>query len=148
MREFRTPLLIALIFSLMLGLGLGWKLRRDRAAQLGVVTSSRKLRILSLKGALPASALRSFRSAENCQVELIEEPTPDAVFARLEADHSFDLVTLLASQTSRALQATFIQPFALNEISNATNISKDFLDLPVRLPTTVPILWGVLGFAY
>jgi putrescine transport system substrate-binding protein len=148
MREFRKPLLIALIVSLGLGLGLGWKLRRDHAAQLGLVTSSRKLRVLALSGSIPASVLRGFRSAENIQVELVEEPTPDKLAAHLDSDPAIDLVTLLASQTSRALQTSRIQPFSLSELKNSENISRDFLDLPARLPTTVPFLWGALGFSF
>ncbi len=148
MREFRTPLLIGLIVSLGLGLGLGWKLKRDRAAQLGVVTSSRKLRVLSLTGSIPASILRGFRSAENIQVELVEEPSPDKVIEHLDRDPTFDLVTLLAFQMPRAQQMTRIQPFSLSELKNSANISRDFLDLPAHLVTEVPFLWGLLGFAF
>ncbi len=147
-KRFRTPLLVALIVSLGLGLGLGWKLKRDRAAQMGLVTSSQKIRVLALTGSIPPQILRGFRAAENIEVELVFEPTPDAVFARLEKDSTFDLVTLLSSQTSRATQNLKIQPFKASEIAGFENISRDFIDLPERLPTTVPFLWGLLGYVY
>jgi spermidine/putrescine transport system substrate-binding protein len=148
LRKFRIPLLVALIVSLGLGLGLGWKLRRDRAAQLGVVTSSKKIRVLALSGALPPQILRGFRSTENIEVELTTEPTPEALYAHLDRDPSFDLVTLLVSQTSRAIQNMKIQPFKTEEIAGFENVSRDFVELPEKLPTTVPFLWGLLGFVY
>jgi spermidine/putrescine transport system substrate-binding protein len=148
LRGFKIPLLVALIVSLSFGLGLGWKLRRDRAAQLGVVTSSRKLRLLALAGSIPPSVLRGFRSAENIAVELVEEKTPDDVAGHLESDASFDLVTLLSTQTSHALQTSRIQPFNTRDIKNFETISRDFIDLPQPMPTTAPFAWGILGFAF
>lgn len=146
LRKLRIPLLVALVVSLGLGLGLGWKLRRDRAAQLGVVTSSRKLRILALSGSLPPQIIRGFKSAENIEVELSEEPTPDAITTHLDADSSFDLVTLLTSQTSRALQNSKIQP--LKDVPGFEKVSRDFVDLPEKAPSAIPFLWGLLGFVY
>jgi spermidine/putrescine transport system substrate-binding protein len=148
MRKFRIPLLVTLIVSLGLGLGLGGKLKRDRAAQLGMVTSSKKIRVLALTGSLPAQTLRGFQASENIEVEIVNEPTPDAVFARLERESGFDLVTLLASQTTRAIQNLRIQPFKTAELAGFSNVSRDFVDLPEKLPSTVPFLWGLLGFVY
>jgi len=145
-RKLRIPLLLALTVSLGLGLGLGWKLRRDRAAQLGVVTSSRKLRILALSGSLPPQIIRGFKSTENIEVEIVEEPTPDAITAHLDTDSSFDLITLLTSQTARALQNSKIQPF--KDVPGFERVSRDFVDLPEKVPSTVPFLWGLLGFVY
>lgn len=145
MRSFRIPLLVTLMISLGLGLGLGWKLRRDRAAQLGVVTSSRKLRVLALTGALPAAILPGFRSSANIEVEIVEEPTPDAVMARLDSDPAFDVVTLMTAQLPVALQNSRIQPFLGVSLES---VSRDFSDVPGAGPRAVPFLWGLLGFAY
>jgi spermidine/putrescine transport system substrate-binding protein len=148
LKRFRTPLLVALTVSLGLGLGLGWKLKRDRAAQLGVVTSSKKIRVLSLQGALPPQILRGFRSSENIEVEMVTEPTPEAVYAHLDRDSSFDLVTLLLSQTQRAVQSLKMQPMKLTDVAGFENVSRDFVDLPEKEPSTVPFLWGLLGYVY
>lgn len=145
MRSFKIPLFITLIVSLGFGIGLGIKLKRDRAAQLGVVTGSRKLKVLSLTGALPSEILRHFASAENIQVELAEEETPDAVFKRLEASVDFDVVTVLTTQVSKAFQALKLQPIKTSNLAGFSSASRDFVDVPGHAADVVPFLWGILN---
>lgn len=147
MRGLKVPLLITLIVSLAIGIGLGLKLRRDRATELGVVTSARKLKILALTGSLPASVLKSFRTDENTQVELIEAPTPDDVMQRLNALGDVDLVTLMVAQIPKAIRNKKVQTLSLSEIPGSNLIASDFVDLPAHAVAALPILWGVLGYA-
>lgn len=143
MRGLKIPLLIALLVSLGFGIGLGLKLKRDRETQLGVVSGARKLRILAWTGAFPPDVVRHFGAGENVQVELAEEATPDAVFKRLQASPDFDLVTLLTTQTAKAIETTTIQVLKPQEIAGFNSVSRDFVDLPGRSSVVVPFLWGL-----
>ncbi len=145
MRGFKIPLIVTLIVSLGFGIGLGIKLKRDRAAQLGVVTGSRKLKLLTLKGALPSPVLRNFAARENVQVELAEELTADAINKRLLAGADSDLVMLLTTQLPTELTTAKIQPLQTALLPGFAAVSRDFVDLPGRPSDAVPVFWGVLS---
>ncbi len=143
-RSLLIPLIITLLISLLFGIGLGLKLQHDRAARLGVVTSSRSLKILALAGAIPAAVLKGFRSSENIAVELVEEPTPQALAKRFQSEPNLDLVTLLSFQIPEAVRELRIQTLRMTDIVGFRSVSRDFVDLPGEKASVVPFFWGVI----
>jgi spermidine/putrescine transport system substrate-binding protein len=148
MRKLRLPFLLLIIVAVAVGIAWGLKIKRAADKRKAPEADARVVKVLALKNALPMKIVKAFEAEANIKVELTEENNPDLLLARLEGPATFDVVTLLSSQTAQAVSTFKIQPLKQAEIAGFDSVSADFVDLPGTLhqPSVVPLYWGLTGF--
>ncbi len=147
-RQLKLPLILMLVVAILVGVAWGLKIQKNTAKRKAPEADATTLKVLALKNAFPPAVIKVFEGQANIKVQLTEEPTPEALWAKLEQDSSFDVATLLNHQTQAAASTLKIQPLKLSELAGASSLSSDFMDLPgSQSPTVVPVLWGLNGYA-
>lgn len=143
---------ILLVVGILLGLGVGYKIHRDRIAALeGRIKPDSSLRILALKGLFPRELVQSFERDHGVRLILSEAETPEALWDRFETPgESFDLVSLFSYQIPIAIQAGRLFAPEPARLRGWDRISADFRNVPGETTNqeTVPLLWGLSGMLY
>lgn len=148
---------ISIIFGAVL-IGVVWGLHLNRQLlkrEKDPIASRETIQILSYKGLLSKKLLKEFEQRGEIRVIVEEAANPEELWEKLEASvmgqsPKIDLVTLFSFQVPLAVQLGRIQPIQEASIPNIELVSPDFRYFPGEPAFTrvLPILWGVLGFAY
>jgi spermidine/putrescine-binding protein len=153
MRGLKIPVLIVVALSFAFGVLWGLKIRHDHASSSGQrLNSKNRISILAFKGLLSAQWMQRFEMDTGIGIELMEAKDPEDLEIKIQASsekNPVDIVSFYSSQLARLHALDQLQPVDLSKLSNGSNVSTDFLDLPgeMSLRSSVPTHWGLTGFA-
>ena len=145
---FRKSLL--LVVPLSFGIGIWWGVVQYRARMKRAETYERSLNLLAVKGIFAPEELRRFEMREKISVKLTEISNPEELWLRFESSQGeFDVVTLMNHQIRPALDRNKLAILPLDTHAREQHVAADFSHWPgvEVFPTTLPLLWGVNGFA-